>query len=170
MHEWPEALLLSGAYGAGKSAVAEEIADILEARGASYAAIDLDWLTWSNAPGADHGELELLVRNLMALVANYREAGVRLFVLAYSVADQATLEAIRAATAMPLRVVRLTVPAATIEERLASSPNRGRADDRVRAGEWIAAGTGVGLEDVEVDNVGPLRDTARRVLMAIGWA
>jgi hypothetical protein len=70
---------------------------------------------------------------------------------------------------MPLRVIRLTVSAATIEERLGSSPNRGRADDRVRAGEWIAAGTGVGLEDVEVDNVGPLRDTARRVLMAIGW-
>ena len=89
MPDWPEALLLTGAYGAGNSAVAEEIADILEARGASYAAIDLDWLTWSNAPGADHGELELLVRNLGAVVANYRAAGVCHFVLDYSVADMA---------------------------------------------------------------------------------
>lgn len=169
MHDRPEALLLTGAYGTGKSAVAEEIADILEARGVPYAAIDLDWLTWSNAPGADHGTLELLVRNLGAVVANYLEAGVHLFVLAYSVADLATLKAIRTAMAMPVRVVRLTVPAATIEERLGSSPARGRGDDLVRAREWLAAGIGVGLEEVAIDNLGPLRDTADRVLMAIAW-
>ena len=170
MQSWPEALVLSGAYGAGKSAVAEEIADILEARGAPFAAIDLDWLTWSNAPGAHHGELELLVGNLGAVVANYRAAGVRLFVLAYALADLATLEAIRTVMAMPVRVVRLTVPEATIEERLASAPTRGRVNDLMRAREWIAEGVGVGLEDAEVDNAGQLRDTAARVLSAIGWA
>jgi chloramphenicol 3-O-phosphotransferase len=170
MQSWPEALVLSGAYGAGKSAVAVEIADILEARGAPFAAIDLDWLTWSNAPGAHHGELELLVGNLGAVVANYRAAGVRLFVLAYAVADEATLEAIRAVLAMPVRVVRLTVPVATIEERLGSAQTRGRADDLVRAREWIAEEIGVGLEDVAVDNAGQLRETAAHILTAIGWA
>jgi hypothetical protein len=169
MQSWPEALVLSGAYGAGKSAVAEEIADILEARGAPFAAIDLDWLTWSNVPGADHGELELLLGNLGAVVANYRAAGVRLFVLAYALADLATLEAIRAVMAMPVRVVRLTVPGAVIEERLARSPTRARADDLVRSREWIDEAIGVGLEDAEVDNAGQLRQTAACVLTAIGW-
>ena len=170
MQSSPEALVLSGTYGAGKSAVAEEIADILEARGAPFAAIDLDWLSWSNVPGTNHGELELLVANLEAVVTNYRAAGVRLFVLAYALADLATLEAIRTVMAMPVRVVRLTVPIATIEERLGSAPTRGRADDLVRAREWVAKGIDAGLEDVEVENVGQLRDTATRTLTAIGWA
>jgi hypothetical protein len=164
-----ETLVLSGAYGAGKSSVAVEIADMLEARGAPFAAIDLDWLTWANVPGADHGELGLLVSNLGAIVANYRAAGVRLFVLAYAVADLATLEAIRSVMAMPVRLVRLTLPEAMIEERLGGSPTSGRADDLVRARQWIAQGIGVGFEDVEVDNVGLLRETALRVLTAIGW-
>jgi chloramphenicol 3-O-phosphotransferase len=165
----PETLVLSGAHGAGKSSVAEEIADILDARGIPFAAIDLDWLTWSNVPGANHDELGLLTSNLGAVVANYRAAGVRLFVLAYAVADLATLEALRTVMAMPVRLVRLAAPLATIEERLGGSPTRGRADDLVRARSWIADGTGLGFEEVEVDNVGPLRDTAMRVLTAIGW-
>jgi hypothetical protein len=170
MHERTEALVLSGVYGSGKSAVAEEIAGILEARGAPFAAIDLDWLTWSNAPGAHHGELELLVSNLGAVVANYRAAGVRRFVLAYAVPDATTLEAIRTVMAMPVRVVRLSVPEATIEERLSGVPTRGRADDLAQARQWIAEGVGVGLEDVEIGNVGHIGDTAVRVLTAIGWA
>lgn len=164
-----ETLVLSGAYGAGKSTVAVEIADMLEARGAPFAAIDLDWLTWSNVPGADHDELQLLLSNLGAVVANYRAAGARRFVLAYAVADLAALEAIRTVMAMPIKLVRLTVPEATIEERLGGSPTSGRTDDLVRARQWIAEGTGVGFEDFEVDNDGLLRDTAVRVLAAIGW-
>jgi chloramphenicol 3-O-phosphotransferase len=164
-----ETLVLSGVHGAGKSSVTEEIADMLEARGAPFAAIDLDWLTWSNVPGADHDELELLVSNLRAVVANYRRAGVRLFVLAYAVADLATVDAIRSVMAMPVWLVRLTVPQATIEERLGGSPVRGRADDLLRARQWIADGTGLGFEDVVVDNVGLLRETAVHVLTAVGW-
>jgi predicted NUDIX family NTP pyrophosphohydrolase len=57
-----------------------------------------------------------------------------------------------------------------IEERLSASPTSGRADDLVRAREWIAEGIGLGLEDVEIGNLGDLRDTAGRVLTAIGWA
>ncbi len=103
-------------------------------------------------------------------MTNYRAAGVRLFVLAYAVADPVTLEALRTVMAMPVRVVRLTVPIAVIEERLSWAPTRGRVDDLVRAREWIAEGIGVGLEDAEVENVGQLSDTASRVLAAIGWA
>ncbi len=164
------AVLLTGVFGAGKSAVAEELADLLEASAPPYAAMDLDWLCWSNARGADHHEHEILARNLAALAANYREAGVERFVLAGSVADAVTLDAIRAAIAVPMLVVRLTSPLAIIEERLGSSPTSGRADDLARARDWLAEGTGAGLEDEVIENVGSIHDTAVRVLELAGWS
>jgi adenylylsulfate kinase-like enzyme len=45
-----EGVLITGVYGAGKSSVAEEIADALEARGARFAAVDLDWPCGSASP------------------------------------------------------------------------------------------------------------------------
>lgn len=163
------AILLTGAYGTGKSAVAAEIAELLELSTQPYAAIDLDWLCWSNVDGSDHGEHEILARNLAAVATIYREAGARRFVLAGSIENAAILEAIRAAIVAPLTVVRLTAPLAVIEERLSGSPTSGRADDLARAREWLAAGIGVGLEDAVIENVGPIRDTALRVLELAGW-
>lgn len=40
----PSGVLVGGAYGTGRSTVAEEIATRLEAGGVPFAAIDLDWL------------------------------------------------------------------------------------------------------------------------------
>jgi adenylylsulfate kinase len=164
------AILLTGVYGTGKSAVAVEIAELLDSGTQRYAAIDLDWLCWSNVDGSDHGEHEILARNLAAVATIYREAGARRLVLAGSIENAATLEAIRAAVVAPLTVVRLTAPLAVIEERLGGSPTSGRADDLERAREWLAAGTGAGLEDAVLENVGPIRETALRVLELVGWA
>lgn len=164
-----QALLLTGVFGAGKSAVAEEIANVLEAGGCRFAAIDLDWLCWSNAPGAGHDEHEILVRNLAAVAAIYRGAGVQRFVLAGAVPDSATLDALRAAMAAPVLVVRLTAPLPVVEERLAGSSAHGRSDDLVRARAWLAAGMGVGLEDAIVENVGPVREATLRILEIAGW-
>jgi hypothetical protein len=165
----PSAILLTGVYGTGKSSVAEEIADLLEDRRPPYASIDLDWLSWTNAGGPDHDDHALLDRNLAAVAAIYREAGVRRFVLAGSVPDAVALEAIREAVEVPLTVIRLTAPLAVIEERLSASPHRARADDLAVAREWLAAGTGAGLEDEVVENVGSVRETAVRVLEIAGW-
>ena len=48
-----EGVLITGVYGAGESSVAEEIADALEACGALFGAIDLDWLMWFGVPGLE---------------------------------------------------------------------------------------------------------------------
>ena len=71
------ALLLTGVYGAGKSTVAAEIADLLDGRNEPYAAIDLDWLAWANVEDAGHEDPRLLLTNLASVVANDRAAGVR---------------------------------------------------------------------------------------------
>jgi adenylylsulfate kinase-like enzyme len=77
-----EGVLITGVYGAGKSSVAEEIADALEARCARFGAVDLDWLMWFGVPGVESENLRrVFLANLAAVVANYRDAGVIYFVL-----------------------------------------------------------------------------------------
>lgn len=130
------AILVTGAFATGKTSVIEEAADLLEGSSPPFAAIDLDWLAWSNVPGSGHDEHALLARHLAAIATSYREAGVRRFLLAGTVADFANLEAVRDAVGVPLHVVRLIVPIDVIETRLASAPTAGRADDLERARDW----------------------------------
>jgi adenylylsulfate kinase-like enzyme len=83
-----EGVLITGVYGSGKSSVAAEIAYLLEQRRQPYALLDLDFLGWgvdnfdSHRPGSP-----FLLRNLAAVVSNYRAAGISLFVAAYFVAN-----------------------------------------------------------------------------------
>ena len=169
MHE-AQALLLIGIYGSGKTTVAEEVAGLLEARGEPFAAIDLDWLAWSNVPGAGHASHDVLARNLAAVAGTYLAAGALRLVVAGSVTERATLAALRDALGVPLTVIRLRAPITVIEARLAGAPTSGRADDLAAAREAFATETATGLEDAVVDNVGPIRDTALAVLRAAGWA
>lgn len=126
-----QAVLISGVFGAGKSSVAEEIAFLLEQRGVLYALLDLDYLGWASAGGGGReAGFRLMLRNLEAVAANYLQAGVRLFVLAHFVRDGAEVRGVREALGVPLRVVRLEVPLADIERRLASDVTSGRRDDR----------------------------------------
>ena len=77
-----EALLIIGAYGTGKTALAAEIAEMLEERGRPYAAIDLDWLAWADTEGLDGDSADrLMLRNLSAVVIN--DAPKRAFVSSY---------------------------------------------------------------------------------------
>jgi hypothetical protein len=163
------AVLLTGVYGAGKTTVAEEVAAWLEAGGPPFAAIDLDWLNWSNVAGGGHDGPAVLAANLRAVVGTFRAAGARRFVLAGSVADGVTLRAVRDAVAMPLIVIRLEVPVAVIEARLVGAAARGRTEDLEVARAWIAEGTGVGLEDEVLDGTPSPGETARRVIELAGW-
>ena len=165
-----EGVLLTGVYGSGKSSVAAEIAFLLEEQGAPFALLDLDYLSWT---GPDTGnraaQLELLGQNLAAVTTNYRRAGITRFVLAYFVRDATEVHAIRAALNLPLKVVRLTVPLAAIEQRLASDVTSGRRDDLREAAASIASETGVGLEDLTISNDRPIANVAEDVLTFLGW-
>ncbi len=163
----PNALLISGVYGAGKSSVLAEIAGILEGQGAAFAAIDLDWLGWFYVPDGVETEETMGLRNLRAVVANYAEAGVVRYVLAKAIGDEAQLNGLRAALAMPLTVVRLVVPRAEIVRRLASDPTSGRRDDLRVAEAWLASDRGVGLEDFTIENAGDIRSVAVEILRRV---
>jgi hypothetical protein len=164
-----EGVLVTGVYGSGKSSVAAEIAYLLEQRRQPYALLDLDFLGWGVNYSDDATPLALMLRNLAAVIPNYREAGISVFVLAYFVRDHDVLRGIQAAVAVPLRVVRLSVPWPDIEQRLASDVTTERQEELREAAGQIAAGEGVGLEDVTVPNDRPVGAVARQVMSWLGW-
>jgi adenylylsulfate kinase len=165
-----EGVLLTGVYGSGKSSVGEEIAYLLEQAGEPYALLDLDYLSWAGTGTGDRAaEFGLMLQNLAAVTANYRRAGIRLFVLAYFVRSPSETAGVQEALGLPLRVVRLTVPLPGIERRLASNVTSGRRDDLREAASSIAAAEGAGVENVVISNDRPLAVVARDVMTFLGW-
>jgi len=162
----PQGVLITGVFGSGKSALAAEIGYLLEQRGRLYAMLDLDYLGWVG----DHDTgRAMMLRNLAAVAPNYRELGVGTFVVAYFVRDLNTLDAIRAALGVPLRVVRLSIPIAEIERRLATDVTSGRRDDLRDAAASITASEGVGIEEMVVENDEPVQAIAHAVMTWLGW-
>lgn len=162
------AVLLTGVYGSGKTTVAEEVAGLLEDGDPPFAAIDLDWLSWSSVPGADHDETAILHANLRAVAGTYRDAGARRFVLAGTV-NARTLAAIRDALAMPVLVVRLDVPIEVVEARLSGAVTSGRAEDLETAREQLANASAADPADTVLDGARPVAETARAVIALAGW-
>jgi adenylylsulfate kinase-like enzyme len=166
-----EAVLICGAYGTGKSSVAAEMAELLDAEDVPLAAIDLDWLIWANVPDS-HGEAgnRLMLANLAPMIGNYRAAGLTRFILAGLLTSADERERLRDTLGMPLRVVRLTLPLEEIELRLATDPTSGRRDDLERAREQVADELGAGLEDLAVANDRPIGEVAAEIIRWLGWA
>ena len=165
-----EGALLTGVYGSGKSSVAQEIAYVLEHRGEPYALLDLDYLSWAGTGDEDRaGEFGLMLQNLAAVAANYRRAGIRLFVLAYFARTPGEVQGIQEALGLPLRVARLTVSLPVIEQRLAGDVTSGRREDLREAAASIAVAEGVGVEDVVIRNDRPIGVVAADVMTFLGW-
>jgi hypothetical protein len=157
----PQAVLVTGVYGAGKSTVVEDIGNLLEKRGVAYGVLDVDWLGWFDSGRGD----AVHQRVQMANVANVCTAYV-----AEAVRDRDELDAIRLAVPAPMRVVRLDVDAELVERRLSSHPTEGRQQDDLNvAMEWLAAGHGVGLEDLLLDGDRPVRETSSAICSWLGW-
>ena len=165
-----EGVLITGVYGSGKSSVAAEIAYLLQERRQPYALLDLDFLGWAGVDFDGHAAgYGLMLRNLTAVASNYRDAGISVFVAAWFVRDHDALRGVRQAIGVPLRVVRLTVPLAAIERRLAADLTGGRRDDLREAAASVAAGEGVGVEDLVVANDRPAGTVAHEVMAWLGW-
>jgi hypothetical protein len=111
----------------------------------------------------------MMLQNLAAVAANYRRAGIKLFVLAYFVRSSGEVQGVGTALGLPLRVPRLTVPLSGIEQRLASDVTSGRRDDLREAASSIATAEGAGLEDVTIRNDRPIGVVARDVMAFLGW-
>ena len=165
-----EGVLITGVYGAGKSSVAAEICYLLEQQQRPFALLDLDYFGWGGADFSSHeASYFLMLRNVAAVAANYREAGVGTFVVAWFVRDHDALRSVQEAVGVPLRVVRLTVQLEGIRQRLAADPTAGRAEDLQAAAAQIAGAEGVGVEDLVVANDRPIGAVAAKITSWLGW-
>jgi len=153
-------------YGSGKSSVAAEITYLLEQRNQPYALLDLDYLGWVGEHAMGY---RMMLRNLAAVAPNYRDAGIGVFVVAYFIRDLNALPSVREALGVPLRVVRLSVSLQDIERRLARDVTSGRGDDLRDAAASVAAGEGVGVEDIVINNDREVRTVAHEVMSWLGW-
>ncbi len=162
-------VLLTGAFGSGKTTVAVEMAEQLERHGKRYAAIDLDWLWWFDAGIDRSGAREVLARNLGGVVANYLEAGTPLFVLAWALRDGEDLAVVRASVPFDLRIAELSTPIDVIAERLSGDVTAERARNLATARRWLEEGVGAGLADASFSNTGRPSDVAGDVIAWLGW-
>jgi adenylylsulfate kinase len=167
------AILLTGTVGSGKTSVAIEIGELLEASDVPYALVDLDWLGWLRpAPASLVTQRSALAENLGLVWRTFRGAGVERLVLARYVEDSDQLEAFRGALpGVELFVVRLVASQALIERRLKARDSGAQlAEHLAETVAFAARGEQAGLEDAVVENgERPLRDVAGEVLTAAGW-
>ena len=164
-----EGVVLTGAFGVGKTTLCEELADQLEVLGTPYAAIDLDWLRWFDVPGLSRlAAEEALVGNLADVAARYRRAGVRRFFLAGRVEDD-LFARMRSTLGFPLRVVHVELDLETIRTRLSTAVTSGRADDLVAANRHVRQSHALPRADLVVVTDRPARELAESMLQARGW-
>lgn len=114
-------VLLTGAPGVGKTAVAVELA-----RAPGTAAVDLDWLAWLTP---DRGTVDdLIISNLEAVLPNLEAAGARRVVLARCVVDPTFAARI---PVVPLTVIRLTAPLDLLRDRLRTRDTGAELEDHL---------------------------------------
>jgi adenylylsulfate kinase len=170
----PRVLLINGTVGVGKTSVAEAVGALLTENGVPHAVIDLDWLrqSWPAPPG-DRFNVDMLLRNLRSIAANYFDAGAVRLVLAGVVEDQEGRKGFGDAVGVDLSVCRLDVELPVVHQRLArrhkNEPEalRWHLD---RSGELAGILDRSGVEDFSVDaTTRSVAEVAAAVMEAAGW-
>ena len=125
-----ESVFINGTVGAGKSTVASRLGDLLAASNVAHAVIDLDYIrtAWP-APANDYFNHELELRNLTAIVGNYRDASAQRFVIAGVLEDPGEIARYRAALGDGrLFLCRLTARPSVLRARLQERHQNNSAD------------------------------------------
>lgn len=164
------ALLLTGGFTTGKTAVAKEVLATASALGLHAAAIDLDWLGW--ATGASITLDDLIARNLAAVAGNYAAAGVDHLVLARALVHPSALQAVAGALpAWELKVIRLAAPRGALEQRIRARDSGSELEEHLAdldemTQKVMAAASGA---PVVVNDGRELGDIAKEVMRIAGW-
>lgn len=170
-----ESVFLNGTVGAGKTTTGETLQRLLTDDGISNAMIDLDQLrrSWP-APPTDRFNHELELKNLQSVAANYRDVGIRRFILAGVLEDPTEVQRYRFALGGgKLTVIRLDPPLDVVQERLRNRHDPDSAElawHLHRSGELHGILSTARLE-AHVMAVGRQRpdNVARNVRAFVGW-
>jgi hypothetical protein len=167
------ALVVTGEYGAGKSAIAAEVQHQMEDLGVRTAAIDLDWFGWVGPGLTPEEHRDLLRRNLSAIVDNFAIFGVERVVVARAlrgVEDRALV--LDAFAGAPVDVVLLKVGHDEAVGRIRARDQGAELAELLNDARAVAADVaGAGVEDFCVDNGAQrrLEDVAKEILQRADW-
>jgi adenylylsulfate kinase-like enzyme len=168
-----EVLFLTGQPGAGKTAVAKELSELLWRSREPHAVIDLDELCRGLLPAQTTDfNRSLAVANLTAVWANFYGAGVRRLILARIIQSAEDLNQFTAAIPnAQITVCLLQVPEETIRQRLIQrEPGTARTfllTVTTHIAQQIAR---LDLPGIAVDNgQRPLTEVAREILTLVNW-
>ncbi|MBZ0286349.1 MAG: adenylyl-sulfate kinase [Anaerolineae bacterium] len=168
-----EVLFLTGQPGAGKTAVAKELSDLLWKLREPHAVIDVDELCRGILPAQTSDfNRELAVRNLAAVWANFYAAGVRRLILARIIESADDIR--QFGDSIPnahILVCLLQASADMIRQRITErEPGSSRTfllTITSRIGEQIA---NLDLPGIRVDNgQRSVNEVAREILARAGW-
>jgi predicted kinase len=165
-------IVITGAVGVGKTRVAFELSELLEARGISHGVIDADLIYVFPDPPGDLGGRDLGLLVLRAVWADLRDAGVERLILARVVESPKHLAAIRRVLPdVRLRVVRLTAPREVLADRIAEREiGSGRDWHLRRAAELTRAWESQPIGDDLVETSGrSVTAIAEDILLLSGW-
>jgi hypothetical protein len=166
-------LVVTGPVGVGKSTVAAEVSERLDAAGVAHALVDVDALRWCYPrPPGDPFRVGLALRNLAAVWPNFRAAGARRLVLVDVVDSREQLAGY--AGAVPgagFLVVRLRARPETLAGRVRRRETGAGLDRHLRrAAELAAAMERAQVEDLVVEtDRRPPGAVAAEVLRRSGW-
>lgn len=170
----PQALLIIGTVGVGKSTLAEAVSKLLTQKRVPNAVIDVDALrqAWPSPP-EDRFNMRLALRNLTSVTANYIDVGIARLILAGVIETPSDRRAYEAALGVPLTICRLHGDLALIRDRLV----RRHGDDEHalrwhlnRAPELDAILDCAALSDCSLDATAATpTELALELSRAVGW-
>jgi hypothetical protein len=164
-------LIITGAMGAGKTAVLAEASDILTLRHITHAAIDLDALGLAHLPSSSTND-GVMYRNLQSVRQNYVSLGVPRFLLARAMEDRSELELCRGiVSAADTVVCRLTASIEAMQQRVRLRESGVLQREYVaRVAKLQAILDRARLENFAVSNENrSLTEVAREMLVKSGW-
>jgi adenylylsulfate kinase len=166
-------IVVTGTIGAGKTAVALEMAVILREHRIPHAMADLDALSecWP-VPDDDPSNVGVTLCNLAAAWANYRDAGAQRLVVAGVIEGRDDLDRIRASIpGAEVTVCRLTASPAVLRKRIVGrAVGSGVEWDLARAPELDAVLDALDVVVLRLTNEAKtVREVAMELLDAAAW-
>lgn len=165
---------ITGTIGAGKTALAEALSELLHSKWMRHALIDLDWLGQVYPPpdSVDPYALDLAFMNLALIAPNFIGTGVRYFVIAATLTSSDELAHLRAALPhVDLDVCRVVAPIEQLAQRIRRRELGSLRNDFLRRTESLASQMEAAkLENFVLVNDGPIGDAAKELLRRLGWA